>query len=360
MPSHTLVQMPTAARTDQDQSPSIPAAPKLQSRSRKRPRKTGRKPPRSESEKFHATLHALEETAGPNLLDVLRGLARRRREPIYSRHWRLFRKFAYHELPQGAHDYPEMETNDWDDLLLNGGSKRTQQKLRKELVSLAKDHHCGRFRYPTSEQPGYGYIEALTSLSDTVITKTPQSVELFSTIARPINMSIDHPHPLSHRQVFWILQILFAIQRFKSGGFAKTMSLYLFDGGAKQRVIDTLSVLGVCCSYTTTQAMMKGPVASTGDRVRSLGPLRDIVKTYDNFEFSEHQSAERIGNRKVFRSITTALMFRGSTIPIDGLRQGMWRPQSVLRVESILPAPSPSEGAHFRKVWPFKQKRTDC
>jgi hypothetical protein len=320
----------------------------LRSTSRKRPRKTNRKPPRSESEKLQATIKALEETAGLNLLDVLRGIAHRKSEDGYTRHWRLFRKFAYNEMPQGISSLPGIEVDDWDTLLAAGGYKRVQQKLRKELITLTNDTRCGRFQYPDIQH--FGYIDELAALQGVITTKAPRLIELLSTIARQYHIPAENPVEPGHRQVFWVLQMLFAIQRSKSSGFAKTLGIYLIDSGAKKRVVDLFSTLGVCCSYTTVQNVLKGLVTRAERQVRALSTLTDIVKAYDNFEFSEHRSAERVGNRKVFRSITTALMFRGRMIPVDGLRQGMWRPQSDLTIKSIIPNPSPTENHRFQQV----------
>ena len=117
--------------------------------------------------------------------------------------------------------------------------------------------------------------------------------------------------------------MLFAIQRSKSSGFAKTLGIYLLDGSTKKRVIDLFSTLGVCCSYITTQNIIKGLVARAEHQVRALRIASNIIKTYNNFEFSEYRSAERIGNRKVFRSITTTLLFRDIIIPADSLKQNI-------------------------------------
>lgn len=61
--------------------------------------------------------------------------------------------------------------------------------------------------------------------------------------------------------------------------------------------------------------------------VRKLGQQPIAVFTYDNFEYTEVKRSERLGDKKNFVSITTALVTQGRLIPSGGLIQSMWNPK---------------------------------
>ena len=121
-----------------------------------------------------------------------------------------------------------------------------------------------------------------------------------------------------------ILGNIFHHDRFET--FQSSLGLYLYGSGIRTRAIDTLCRLGVTRSsdfiskkYTAMQ--------KTGEReVRALSNSNTAVFAYDNFEFTAGRRGERIGDRKTFYSITTALVTRGRLMPLDGLTQSMWRP----------------------------------
>lgn len=63
--------------------------------------------------------------------------------------------------------------------------------------------------------------------------------------------------------------------------------------------------------------------------IKQQASNRQLVGTWDNFEFRENVQGERVGDVVKFRSITMALWIeKGWRIPIDGLKQSMWNPTS--------------------------------
>ena len=58
--------------------------------------------------------------------------------------------------------------------------------------------------------------------------------------------------------------------------------------------------------------------------------------TYDNFEYTDGRRGDRLGDKRSFRSVTTALVFNGQGIPEGGLRQSMWQPNIPLRTIDVV------------------------
>ena len=265
--------------------------------------------------------------------DLLRTLARNCAEPRYRRYWNSFKRFAYIDMVQGDEDLPKLNSEEWDRLLQSGGYGRVQHVLRKELLALSRNRVCGKFQYPDVNT--FGSLELFSSIQPVVEAKAPRLILLLNTIARSISTHANEPPPLNQRQIFWVQQLLFSIHRSKGAAFAKAIGIYLIDSGTKRRAIDMLSALGVCCSWSTAQDVMKNLTSKAEEQVRFVGSLPNTLVTYDNFDFSVGRSTEYLGNRKQFQSITTSIAVLGNRIPYRGLHQNMWRPSVPLRVSDV-------------------------
>ena len=68
------------------------------------------------------------------------------------------------------------------------------------------------------------------------------------------------------------------------------------------------------------------------DEVGTRGQDFRTCTTYDNFDFVEHKSDERLRDRKTQRSVTTVFQFQGIRLLEGGLQQNMWRPKHKVRV----------------------------
>ena len=104
------------------------------------------------------------------------------------------------------------------------------------------------------------------------------------------------------------------------------LGLYLYGNGVRSRAIDMFCKLGVSRSSDFI-AKKYAAMQETGEsKVRALSHSNSAVFAYDNFEFTVGRRGERVGDRKTFHSITTALVTKGRLIPEEGLTQSMWRP----------------------------------
>ena len=113
-----------------------------------------------------------------------------------------------------------------------------------------------------------------------------------------------------------------------STNFQSVMGLYIYQGGARRRVLDTLCQLGLTMSYSTLQRRMSSLSDEARRKIRTIGRASTTVVTYDNFVFAEGRRGERIGDVREFRSITTALIFEGQGLGVTVLRQNMWQPEN--------------------------------
>ena len=286
----------------------------------------------SNAQKLQAIIEQIEQL-NFSVRDFLHTLALERSQSRLGKYWNQYRRFAYQDFPRGDGLMPAFDDCDWDSLLEHGASDRLEHHIRKELVKLGKDPRCGKFQYPKDNSSGYH--EHLDTIRDIVMEKAPRLLDFLITVTRQKRRGEGSPSELSQRHTFWVQQMLFDMQRSKCGGFAKTMAIYLIDGGAKRHVIDSLSTLGVCCSYGTAHSILNELVSRARDQVRSIGSLPNCILTYDNFEFPVNKSTESLGNRKEFRSITTLIAVRGIKIPENGLQQSMWRPHVPLKIGYI-------------------------
>ena len=134
--------------------------------------------------------------------------------------------------------------------------------------------------------------------------------------------------------IFGILSHLMRPNR--STNFQTVLGLYLYQGGARRRVLDTQCQLGLIMSYSTLQRRMEKLTGKAERQVQLVGQTLSGVITYDNFDFAEGKRGESAGDQRVFRSITTCLAIVGRAFEGGPLYQHMWQPHSCpLSVEHV-------------------------
>lgn len=299
------------------------------------PVKRARKSATTMESKLLIILDTLDENQ-IDMRQLLRTLARQRKDNRCRKYWLQFRRFAYQDMTRkyDNNSLPELDSSDWDKLLDAGGRHRIHHELRKELSRLANNKSVVTWESPSSDS--LGFIEKLDSIKDIINAEAPALVKMLSLIARPSDSPASEPLTMGLRQAMWICMFLFSMQSHRCNGLAKTLTLYLMDSGVKKRVVDQLSSLNVCVSYTTGQTMIKKLRGFGAAEVRKRGVDLRNCTSYDNYDYVEHKSAERLGSRKEQKGITTALQYRGIGISEQGLRQSMWRPHHKIRVKDIV------------------------
>lgn len=302
-------------------------------RRRKRARKSNRAAPMSKKDKVLSVVQLLEQK-NLDIRELLQGIGKHHTDTKLRKYWLQFRKFAYADMLDETSDLPHLDSNDWDKMLKSGGYEKVHHELRKELVKLAKDRRAARWQYPGGDD--MGYIDGLDSLVGVVQDMAPNLLRLLNSIARPSSSSAGCPMETEHKQIMWVTQFLYSMQARRCNGFPRTLALYLLDAGAKKRSLNVLSKLGVTVSSHQVQDTEMTLAKLGADEVRIKGNSSNTITTYDNFDFVEHRSGERLGDKKTQRGITTALQFAGVCMPATGLRQNMWRPRVPIRVQHIV------------------------
>lgn len=244
-----------------------------------------------------------------------------------------FFDYAYCSIPNST-DFSKCLGPKRTDSLLNCWAWKTiTEQLRCEIKALAEDELFGLFFTPTK-------TDRLGSL------KGLQQVEIIIRKLAPrwLNIIYGACQEFSSCQTFETLQTSFFVKRCviilaalahymrpnRSTNFQTVICLYLYQGGARRRVLDTLCRLGLTISYTSIQRRMADLTEEAQRAVQVAGRSANAIVTWDNFEFTEGRRGERIGDHREFRSITTALVFSGRGFEDGDLQQHMWRPYDIL------------------------------
>jgi len=169
---------------------------------------------------------------------------------------------------------------------------------------------------------------------DTIKSKAPRWVSILQNSSYPPENQTGEV-PLGKFTV--ILSMLCShMHRNTSDAFPAIMSLYLFQAGCRRRGIELFNCLGLCKSYRPTRERVLKLCEQGQQKILQLGPNPTTIMTYDNFEYTDGRRGDRLGDKRSFRSITTALIFSGQGIPEEGLRQSMWRPNTPLRTTDVI------------------------
>ena len=110
--------------------------------------------------------------------------------------------------------------------------------------------------------------------------------------------------------------------------------------GTKRRVQQTLSGLGVCEAYQTTTKLNDAIAADALEHLATAGRRPDAIVVYDNFNYKENVTHQRLGDTGTMRNVTTGKLIYGRCMPPDGLRQDMLNKEVRLPFDKILLAAS--------------------
>ncbi len=113
---------------------------------------------------------------------------------------------------------------------------------------------------------------------------------------------------LQSRHLLMLSIMCTSLHRKKCTNLPTSFGIYLFDGGATKRVINTYNHLGICTSYSQLRKMYLEIAKQAEKEVRELdsGPTK-LILSYDNFEYQDSKAEERIESATKFMSITTAV-----------------------------------------------------
>ena len=206
--------------------------------------------------------------------------------------------------------------------------------LRLEIKALGEDSAFAAF-VPPSESAELGSLEPLKDAASTIKRLAPCWLEVIERCRHetrprdPVATAAAEPLP-TERTVLMLASLCHLMRPIKSTNIQTIMGLYMYQGGCRRRVLDTMQRLGLIISYDTLQRRMKSLTDEAQRQVQLVGRAPNCILTWDNFEFTEGRRGERTGDRAAFRSITTALVFEGRGFDGNQLRPQMWHPETTL------------------------------
>lgn len=137
------------------------------------------------------------------------------------------------------------------------------------------------------------------------------------------------PHLVSMKIVAVLVILCRSAHRNNSNYFPLLIALYMYSADAKIDAITLLNHLGLSVSYKVLQSKLREITLANKKWIKQQANNRQLVGTWDNFEYRENVHGERVGDTVKFRSITMALWIqKGWRIPRKGLKQTMWNPKS--------------------------------
>ena len=256
----------------------------------------------------------------------LRALYKHRSQHRFRVAQKHFCDVAYKELPK-ERGFARIVQKKRRGPILDWGYKWALEDLHNELRTLGSQKAFWEFN-PPSKDEDIGTIRFIRDTNAMITTFAPHWVDLLqracSDDTSSLNASALQPATL-------ILATLCHLMRPKKcTNFQTTLGLYLYQGGARRRVLDTLCRFGLIVSYSTLQRRLTLLRAEAERTVEVVGRAPSAILTYDNFEFTEGRRGERTGDNREFRSISTALILEGRRFTNGKLLQTMWNPSSTL------------------------------
>lgn len=153
-------------------------------------------------------------------------------------------------------------------------------ELHKELRVLGQAKAFGGF-HPPSEDKDLGAIPSIKDASPTVKELAPQWLHLLQCVCSDDMAS---PNASAVQSATLILTTMSHLMRPKKCfNFQTKFGLYLYQGGASRRVLDTLCRFGMIVSYTTLQRRLTSLRTEAERRVEAVGQAPSTIRTYANF-----------------------------------------------------------------------------
>ncbi|MCJ1226542.1 hypothetical protein MMC12_003194 [Toensbergia leucococca] len=142
--------------------------------------------------------------------------------------------------------------------------------FRKELVSLSKSATSGQFQAPT---PGSldgletdGSLDFMADMTPIALERAPHLMRFFGLLSKSVHKRDEIDLNPKSAQSIWASMCLYLMGKKKFNNIPKLFGLYLLQNGVKKRIIDIMSSIGFCTSYTTTLECQKTLRKSRSER----------------------------------------------------------------------------------------------
>lgn len=146
---------------------------------------------------------------------------------------------------------------------------------------------------------------------DNIVQVSVEKAPLISGLVLSVGPTSFFRLPDSHLVSMKIVAVLVILcrsaHRNNSNYFPLLIALYLYSAGAKIDAITLLNHLGLSVLYKVLQSKLKDITLMSKQWIKQQANNRQLVGTWDNFEFRDNVYSERVGDLVKFRSITMAL-----------------------------------------------------
>ncbi|KAL9041225.1 MAG: hypothetical protein Q9180_001421 [Flavoplaca navasiana] len=321
----------TRSRSTSTSVSSSPPAPV------RRPRKRRRQPntnvhrhyetKEGKLELIHDTIAGL----GWSITDVLKQYTAQSTDPKYRTFYLGYRRYL---LGKGSTVGKAMlGPRLFQAVMKDDGVARTAHFFRRELDALSKTECFGKYveaEPRDAEDEGEGSLDFIEDLAPTAQQHAPYLLKFLALLSKPATQRRDvdvNPQP---NQLIWMSMLLYSMRRKKCNNIPRLFGMYCMNSGVKKRIIDVLSSIGLCASYTSILECQKGQTDVGAKRIALMASDPRVMIDHDNFDFPDVPSGERINDRKTFVSLTNGALIIGRNIRTAGLKQSMWKPQGTL------------------------------
>ena len=265
-------------------------------------------------------------------MDLLDAYSAQKENREYRKFWLQYRRFAYQK--------DTLDRASLRKIIKKNGVNEVAHFFRRELDALAKTPSFGQYKQPTTggfgQEDTDGSLDFLQGMVPDAQKSAPYLMRFLGLLSKPAHKR-DEIDPIpGPPQLVWASMFLYMMRRKKCNNIPKLIGLYCVNGGVKKSIVDILSRLGLCVSYTTIQECLKSLTQVGQKRLPMLVMDPTSNFAHDNFDFSEQPSGERLGQRKTFVSLTNGIIFQGLSLPKDGLQQSSWHPERPLSAAAIL------------------------
>ncbi|KAF9896408.1 hypothetical protein BX616_007517, partial [Lobosporangium transversale] len=124
--------------------------------------------------------------------------------------------------------------------------------------------------------------------------------------------------------------------------------LYMFGKGAPVKLVNLFSKAGLSVSHPTIMRGLKALSTDSRDRIQAT--VREVpwYIVYDNINMASHKHHQRLGNRDIFVSGTTATAIVSNVAAEEEIN---FKPTQSLRLQDLMP--TDDNEAHLRKVFQY-------
>lgn len=228
---------------------SVPVPIATTGPTKKRRRLTNRRRPRSDRKNLEA-IHIAIKDNGWTMKHLLEAYEKEQGKKEYRTFWLQFKRFAYGR--------PHLEKSDWDRMFSLHGIDYVVHHFRKEMKRPGKTSSLGTFQHAdATNHLNLGSLESRDTRISDINSYAPGLKRFLCLLGSPAhNQNADAPE-LGPLQTVWISMLLCSMQRKNCNNLPILIGIYLVNSGVQKRIVDTMSSIGLCASYSTIQDVLK-------------------------------------------------------------------------------------------------------